>query len=44
MKKLFFILLIIFGCNKQTEETNVSNNVDKIKKGNTMSSFSEREF
>ena len=39
MKKLFFILLIIFGCNKQTEETNVSNNVDKIKKGNTMSSL-----
>ena len=39
MKRLFFILLIIFGCNKNTEENNVSNDVDKINKGNTMSSL-----
>ena len=39
MKKLFFILLLIFGCNKNTEENNVNNNVDKINKGNTMSSL-----
>ena len=39
MKRLFFILLIIFGCNKNTEESNVNNDVDKINKGNTMSSL-----
>jgi len=39
MKRLFFILVIIFGCNKNTEESNVNNDVDKINKGNTMSSL-----
>ena len=39
MKRLFFILLIIFGCNKNTEESDVNNDVDKINKGNTMSSL-----
>ena len=39
MKRLFFVLLIFFGCNKNTEESNVNNDVDKINKGNTMSSL-----
>ena len=32
MKRLFFILLIIFGCNKNTEESSVNNDVNKINK------------
>ena len=39
MKKLFFVLLIIFGFSKNTEEGKINNDVDKINKGNTMSSL-----
>ena len=39
MKRLFFVLLIFFGCNKNTEESNINNDGNKINKGNTMSSL-----
>ena len=39
MKKLFFILLIIFGFNGNINASNVNNDVNKINKGNTMSSL-----